>query len=301
MVSWDPSVHRELDVVTSSNAADRAGGRPPAIEIASVTQVFESSGAPDGFLALSDLSIDFAPSEFACIVGPSGCGKSTLLSLIAGILPPSTGTVAVGGKPVRGIRSDVGFIFQKDALLPWRTAAENVGLALKYRGGSRHDVRDEARAWLARVGLAGFEDAYPHQLSGGMRKRVSIAATLVYQPPILLMDEPFSALDVQTRDVMENDLLQLWDGTGQTVVFVTHDLEEAIGLSDRVIVMSASPGRVKGDYRVDLSRPRDLLEIQVQRGFADLYARVWSDLRSEVRKAQPTVTKIAGGKRRRLT
>jgi NitT/TauT family transport system ATP-binding protein len=258
-----------------------------AIEISDVGVRFDQAKGGPPFLALSGVSLSFIAGEFVAIVGPSGSGKSTLLSLVSGIRAPSTGTVTIGGEEVRGIRRDVGFIFQKDALLPWRTAIENVGLALKYRGHSRKEVRESSRRWLARVGLAAFEDSYPHQLSGGMRKRVSVASTLAYRPPILLMDEPFSALDVQTRDVMENDLLSLWDDSGQTVIFVTHDLEEAIGLSDRVVVISASPGRVLGDYRVDLPRPRDLLEVKLQPGFNELYSRIWSDLRGEVLKVQP--------------
>ncbi|HVW44014.1 MAG TPA: ABC transporter ATP-binding protein, partial [Amycolatopsis sp.] len=181
---------------------------------------------------------------------------------------------------------DVGFVFQQDALLPWRTALQNVELSLRFRGVARKESRARARDWLARVGLGKFEHSYPHQLSGGMRKRTAIASTLVYEPDVLLMDEPFSALDVQTRNLMENDLLNMWEQGGhQTVFFITHDLEEAIGLSDRIIVLTASPGQVLGDYRVDLPRPRNLLEVKMERDFMELYQRIWADLEGEVMKA----------------
>ncbi len=258
-----------------------------AIQLRGVSQSFLHPRSREPFVAISDVSLRVAKGEFVSIVGPSGCGKSTLLSLASGLSAPTDGSVEVNGDQVRGVRRDVGIIFQKDALLPWRSAVDNVALALKYRGVPRGERTERSREWLARVGLAKFQDHYPHQLSGGMRKRVAIAATLVYQPSILLMDEPFSALDVQTRNLMENDLLRLWqDADRQTVLFVTHDLEEAIGMSDRVVVMSSSPGRVVADYRVDLARPRDLLEGRLQPGFTELYATVWSALREEVARAQ---------------
>lgn len=256
--------------------------RSGAIEIKNVQQSFEVSDKSGARIALADVSLSVRAGEFLSVVGPSGCGKSTLLTLISGLRPPTEGSVSVRGAEVGGIRTDVGFIFQRDALLPWRSALDNVAAALRYRGVSKREARERAREWLRRVGLGGSENAYPHQLSGGMRKRVSIASTLVYEPPVLLMDEPFSALDVQTRSMMETDLLNIWDGTGQTVVFVTHDLEEAIGLSDRIVVFSSSPGRIIGDYRVGLPRPRDLLEVKVQDGFAELYSTIWDDLRKEV-------------------
>lgn len=257
-----------------------AGRDQPAVRVDNVSQVFETT---DGsFTALLDVSLTVEQGEFVSIVGPSGCGKSTLIGMISGLAQPRTGTVEVLGTRVTGVDPRVGVVFQRDALLPWRTAVENVALALRYRGRSRRDAREVARDWLARVGLQGFEDRYPHQLSGGMRKRVSIAATLCYEPALLLMDEPFSALDVQTRNLMENDLLDIWSQSGQSVLFITHDLEEAVGLSDRVIVMSASPGTVLSEHKVHLERPRDLLECKLTPDYTDIYSKIWSDLKSEV-------------------
>jgi NitT/TauT family transport system ATP-binding protein len=228
------------------------------------------------------VTLDVPAGRFLSVVGPSGCGKSTLLGMISGLQPTSGGEVIVSGRPVRDVRTDVGFIFQRDALLPWKTVLDNVALALVFRGTPNGRARATAREWIARVGLAGFEGYYPHQLSGGMRKRVSLAQTLVYDPPIVLMDEPFSALDVQTRNLMENELLQLWAEDRKTVVFITHDLEEAIALSDQVVVMTASPGRVKAVYPIDLPRPRNVTEIRFDPAFGRLYERLWADLRDEV-------------------
>jgi NitT/TauT family transport system ATP-binding protein len=256
------------------------------LEIDNVTQVFQPSPKKPPFVALKNVSLTIPGGEFVSIVGPTGCGKSTTLSAISGLRLPTHGQVRIGGDVVRGVRRDVGFVFQQDALLPWRTALENVELALKFRQVPRKEARERAREWLARVGLGRFESSYPHQLSGGMRKRTAIAATLVYEPSVLLMDEPFSSLDVQTRNLMENDLLHVWENVGhQTVVFVTHDLEEAIGLSDRVIVLTAGPGRVLGDYKVDLPRPRNLLDVKLDAGFVELYRKIWADLEVEVLKA----------------
>ncbi|GAA1853996.1 ABC transporter ATP-binding protein [Pseudonocardia ailaonensis] len=256
----------------------RADGR--LLEFDGVSQRYPSpTDRAADFVAVRDITLQIPAGEFVSVVGPTGCGKSTLLSAISGLRPASEGQVRIGGDVVTGIRSDVGFIFQQDALLPWRTALQNVELGLRFRGLPRAAARD----WLARVGLAEFEDRYPHQLSGGMRKRVAVASTLVYEPDILLMDEPFSALDIQTRTLMENDLLHVWEEAGKnTVIFVTHDLEEAIGMSDRILVMTASPGRILGDYRVDLPRPRDLLEVKMTDEFAEIYRAIWKDLSGEV-------------------
>jgi NitT/TauT family transport system ATP-binding protein len=256
---------------------------PTGIALAGVRRIFDGAKGP--FLAVDGVDFTIASGEFVSIVGPSGCGKSTLLSLIAGLARPDGGSVRVLDQEVRTIQKEVGFIFQRDALLPWRTALQNVTLGLRYRGVPRKEANERAKAWLARVGLAKFHDNYPHQLSGGMRKRVAIAATLAFEPRILLMDEPFSALDVQTRTLMENDLLSLWDQSGQTVLFITHDLEEAIGLSDRVLVMGASPGRIIGEHRVELERPRDLLDIRSDPTFVATYDTLWEQLRAEVLKA----------------
>jgi NitT/TauT family transport system ATP-binding protein len=250
---------------------------PPIIGFSHVTKTFGT-----GYTALRDVDLAVAPHRFVALVGPSGCGKSTTLSLIAGLDAPTAGTVTVRGRPVEGISDGVGFLFQRDALLPWKTVAQNVGLPLKLRGIGAAEAAARTADFISRVGLRGFEERYPHELSGGMRKRVALAQTLVYDPEILLMDEPFSALDVQTRNLMEDELLALWQGSGKTVIFVTHDLEEAIALADDVVVMTAGPARVKANYAVDLPRPRNVQDIRFEPRFADLYKSMWDDLRDEV-------------------
>jgi NitT/TauT family transport system ATP-binding protein len=252
-----------------------------AIELRGVTKRFVTS-AGTAFTALRDLDLTVRAGEFVAVVGPTGCGKSTTLSLISGLEPPSLGTVNVFGKPVTGVETQVGYVFQRDAVFPWKSVLDNVAIGPRFRGVSHAEADDRAREWITRVGLAGFERYYPHQLSGGMRKRVALAQTLITGPRILLMDEPFSALDVQTRVLMENELLALWSTTGASVVFVTHDLEEAIALADRVVVITAGPGTVKGTYVVDLPRPRNIAEIRFNPRFVQLYEEIWNDLRDEV-------------------
>ena len=253
----------------------------PAIQLADVTKRFLT---PSGglYIALRDLNLSVEPGEFCAVVGPTGCGKSTTLALISGLEPPSEGEVEVFGKPVTGIADGIGYVFQSDAVFPWKTVLENVAAGPRYHGATARDARERARDWITRVGLAGFEDRYPYQLSGGMRKRVALAQSLINGPRILLMDEPFSALDVQTRTLMENELLNLWSASSASVVFVTHDLEEAISLSDRVFVMTAGPGTVKSNYRVDLPRPRNVAEIRFEPRFVAIYEEIWKDLRDEV-------------------
>jgi NitT/TauT family transport system ATP-binding protein len=232
------------------------------------------------------LSLDIEDGTFVAIVGPSGCGKSTLLNLAAGLLFTPEGTVRVFGETLQGINRHAAYLFQQDALLPWRTVIDNVILGPLFRGVPKARARHKARHWIERVGLAGFEDRFPHQLSGGMRKRVALAQSWIVNPRILLMDEPFSALDVQTRQIMETELLALWQETRKTVLFVTHDLEEAIALADQVVVLSARPARIKGIYPVDLDRPRDVAEIRMIPHFIELYNQIWADLRVEVANAQ---------------
>ena len=252
-----------------------------AIVLRGVTKRFLTpSGAV--FTALRDQNMTVEAGEFCAVVGPTGCGKSTTLALISGLEPPSEGEVLVDGEPVTGIIDGVGYVFQSDAVFPWKTVLENVAAGPRYHGATNREARERARRWIARVGLAGFEDRYPYQLSGGMRKRVALAQSLINGPRILLMDEPFSALDVQTRNLMENELLGLWSGSRTTVVFVTHDLEEAISLSDRVFVITAGPGTVKSNYKVDLPRPRNVAEIRFQPKFSQIYEEIWNDLRDEV-------------------
>lgn len=252
-----------------------------AIELRNVTKRFAT---PKGgiYTAIRELTMEVAPGEFCAVVGPTGCGKSTTLALVSGLERPSAGEVMVNGQPVRGIPEGIGYVFQTDAVFPWKTVLQNVAAGPRYHGVSGHDARRQAREWISRVGLAGFEDRYPHQLSGGMRKRVGLAQSLINNPRILLMDEPFSALDVQTRTLMENELLALWAATSASVVFVTHDLEEAIALSDRVVLLTAGPGTVKGSFAVDLPRPRNVAEIRFQPQFNRIYEAIWSQLRDEV-------------------
>jgi len=221
--------------------------------------------------------------EFLAVVGPSGCGKSTLLNMAAGLLAPTFGQVFYRGAPVHSPNTDVGYLTQRDTLLPWRTVEDNVAIALELRGESRADRHGTAHAWLDRVGLTGFEKSYPAQLSGGMRRRACLARTLAYEPETILMDEPFGALDAQLRLVMHDELLKLWTGTRKTVVFVTHDLAEALTLADRVAVFSPRPGRIRAIETVDLPRPRDVFRIRFDPHFGELHDRLWSYLEASVR------------------
>ena len=263
------------------------------ISLDRVTRYFERPGRPP-FVAVQDVTFGVEAGTFLSVVGPSGCGKSTLLAMMSGLLPISRGAILVGGSRVVDVQRNVAFIFQRDALMPWKTVRGNVELALLFRG-RRAEARKLAAEWIARVGLRGFESYYPHQLSGGMRKRVALAQALVYGPEIVLMDEPFSALDVQTRNLMENELLELWAEDRKTVVFVTHDLEEAISLSDEVVVLSASPGRVKARYPIGLPRPRNVTEIRFHPTFVSLYERICADLRDEVLVSYENQWAVSGG------
>jgi NitT/TauT family transport system ATP-binding protein len=239
--------------------------------------------AAQRYTAVQGVSLAVAPGEFVSVVGPTGCGKSTLLNVGAGLLAPSSGRVSVFGAALAGINRRAGYMFQTESLMPWRTALANVMAGLEFRGAA--DARVQAEEWLRRVGLGGFGDRYPHQLSGGMRKRVSLAQTLVLDPDIILMDEPFSALDIQTRQLMENELLALWAAKKKAVLFITHDLDEAIALSDRVIVLSAGPASHPiGEFRIDLERPRDVAEVRTTPRFIALHEAIWSVLREEVLK-----------------
>jgi NitT/TauT family transport system ATP-binding protein len=267
----------------------------PAIELSGVTKRFTTPGGAR-YTALKDLSLDVAPGEFCAVVGPTGCGKSTTLTLVSGLERPSSGSVKVHGEEVNGIPPGIGFMFQTDAVLPWKSVLDNVATGPRFRGVPKKQANDGARDWVRRVGLAGFEDRFPHQLSGGMRKRVALAQSLINEPRILLMDEPFGALDVQTRAIMSNELLQLWDLTRPSVVFVTHDLEEAIALADKVVVLTAGPGgTVKASFDIDLPRPRVVQEIRFEAHFVDLYQQIWEALKSEVDVAYAQTTQAARG------
>ena len=241
-----------------------------------------TAGAP-GYVAVEDVSLSVGRGEFLSVVGPTGCGKSTLLNVAAGLLAPSSGAVLVAGERLAGLNRRAGYLFQADALMPWRNARENVEAGLVFAGVGRAEARERAEDWLRRVGLSGFGDRYPHQLSGGMRKRVALAQTLILDPKIVLMDEPFSALDVQTRQLMENEVLELWSVDRKSVVFITHDLEEAIALSDRVVVLSAGPAtRPIGEFPIDLARPRDVAEVRLTGRFLELHRQIWDLLKAEV-------------------
>jgi len=241
------------------------------------------------YTAVADTTLRVASGEFLSVVGPTGCGKSTLLNLAAGLLAPTRGTVRVLGAPLSGINRRAGYLFQSDSLMPWRSARDNVAAGPEFAGQPRDAARRAADAWLDRVGLRGHGEKYPHQMSGGMRKRAQLAQTLVLDPPILLMDEPFSALDVQTRLLMENELLALWQANKKSVLFITHDLDEAISLSDRVVVLSAGPAtRPIAEFNVDLPRPRDVAEIRMTPAFQALQGRIWAVLRDEVLRAYQT-------------
>jgi NitT/TauT family transport system ATP-binding protein len=284
-----------------------------ALSLQDITCTFVSrDDRTQRYTAIRDVSLDIAPGEFVSVVGPTGCGKSTLLNVGAGLLEPSSGSVHVFGEPLVGINRRAGYMFQTESLMPWRTALANVMAGLQFRGQATLAAREQAEGWLQRVGLAGFGDRYPHQLSGGMRKRTSLAQTLALDPDLILMDEPFSALDVQTRQLMENELLALWAGderaavpgpTAQStagrgrkaVLFITHDLDEAIALSDRVVVMSAGPAsRPIGEFAIDLPRPRDVAEVRTARRFIELHRAIWDVLRDEVLRGYQQQLRKAG-------
>jgi len=248
----------------------------PVIELTNVTRRFVS---PDGksMTAMKEFNLTVMPGEFVAVVGPTGCGKSTTLNLVTGLVPPSGGQVSVMGKPVAGIDPSIGFVFQTDALFPWKSVIDNVVAGPIYRGVKK------AKAYeAAHKNLSGHENKFPHQLSGGMRKRVSLAQTFINEPKILLMDEPFSALDVQTRVLMHDELLKLWGDSGACVIFVTHDLEEAIALADKVVVLTSSPATVKSVYTVNIPRPRVASEIRFDPRFLEISRVIWDDLREEV-------------------
>jgi len=269
----------------TTSAAESLVSAPASIEVTALTKRFLTpAGAP--FTALKNVSFTVEPGQFCAIVGPTGCGKSTTLGQISGLDRPSAGTVRVAGREVRGVTEGVSFMFQADALFPWKTVLANVMTGPTLNGTAKKDAVALARDWLRRVGLAGFEDRYPHQLSGGMRKRVAMAAALINSPRILLMDEPFGALDVQTKAIMQTELLGLWEQLRPSVLFITHDLDEAVALADRVLVMTSSPGSIKESFEIDLPRPRgDVQEIRHDARFLEIQSRIWASLKDEVQRA----------------
>ncbi|MGH8712674.1 MAG: ABC transporter ATP-binding protein [Casimicrobiaceae bacterium] len=261
-------------------------GREPALALDRITCTFASrERAGDRYTAVRDTTLAVGDGEFVSVVGPTGCGKSTLLNVAAGLLAPSSGAVRIQGEPLAGINRKAGYMFQAESLMPWRSALDNVLAGLQFAGVGAGDAATRAHAWLSRVGLTGFERRFPHQLSGGMRKRVALAQMLILDPKILLMDEPFSALDVQTRQLMENELLELWSADRKSVLFITHDIEEAIALSDRVIVLSAGPETHPiGEFAIDLPRPRDVNEIRMTPRFVEIHGSIWHAMKDEVLK-----------------
>jgi NitT/TauT family transport system ATP-binding protein len=257
-----------------------------ALELDQITVTFHSADTPGKrYTAVADTTLRIRAGEFVSVVGPTGCGKSTLLNIGAGLLAASAGHVKVFGEPLVGINRRAGYMFQSEALMPWRSCIANVMVGLQYRGVPEQDARAQAQAWLERVGLGEFGDRYPHQLSGGMRKRTALAQVLALDPDIILMDEPFSALDIQTRQLMENEVLDLWAAKRKAVLFITHDLDEAIAMSDRVVVLSAGPAtRPIGEFEIDLPRPRDVAEVRTHPRFVELHSQIWAVLRDEVLK-----------------
>jgi len=259
----------------------------PALSLERITCTFASREREgERYTAVRDTTIAIDEGEFVSVVGPTGCGKSTLLNVAAGLLQPSSGAVRVLGEPLSGINRRAGYMFQAESLMPWRSGLDNVLAGLEFAGVDRGEAKARALDWLGRVGLTGFEERYPHELSGGMRKRVALAQILILDPRLLLMDEPFSALDIQTRQLMENELLDLWSADRKSVLFITHDLEEAISLSDRVIVLSAGPATHPiGEYAIDLPRPRDVNEIRLTPRFVELHTEIWHKMKNEVLKS----------------
>ncbi len=283
------------DGARTSNPAPRSASTNDSarIEITHLTKRFTTrSGEP--FTAIRDVSLTVEPGQFCAIVGPTGCGKSTTLGQVSGLDRPSGGSIRVGGREVRGITAGVSFMFQSDALFPWKTVLGNVMIGPTLNGMRRKQAVVLARDWLRRVGLAGFEDRYPHQLSGGMRKRVGMAAALINSPRILLMDEPFGALDVQTKAIMQTELLGLWEQLRPSVLFITHDLDEAVALADRVLVMTSSPGSIKQSFDIDLPRPRgEVHTIRQEPRFLELQNQIWASLKDEVDRAYAQTAGVA--------
>jgi NitT/TauT family transport system ATP-binding protein len=261
------------------HSAEQSTARP-AIRFEDVRLIF--AGAERDLVALDRVSLDVPPSKITTVVGPSGCGKTTLLRLASGLLRASAGTVLFNGVPVNSLNTEVGYVTQDSNLFPWLTAIGNVAFPLAVRGVPHKERDEKARYWLRLVGLDGFENHYPSQLSGGMQKRVAMVRTLIYEPSVVLLDEPFGALDAQTRMGLHHELLELWREKKSTMLFITHDLVEAITLSDQIVVMTRRPGRVKEVYQVPLTRPRNVFEIFLEPGFDEAYSTLWKHFKSEI-------------------
>ncbi|MFI5013005.1 MAG: ABC transporter ATP-binding protein [Hyphomicrobiales bacterium] len=259
----------------------------PALEFSRIIRDFPDPAGGAALRVIDEVDFSVEQGRFTAIIGPSGCGKSTLLHMAAGLIPPTSGTVRQNGRAITGINRSIGLVPQQAQLLPWKTLAENIELPLVLRHVAPEERVRRRNDIIAAVGLAGFERHYPHQLSGGMQKRASIARTLIYKPELVLMDEPFGALDAQTRMLMQDDLQRLWSAGKSTILFVTHDLTEAILLADTIIVLSRRPARLKADMAIDLPRPRNMFEPFRTDGFTGVYERLWAVFKSEIGAAEP--------------
>ncbi|MFE9788741.1 ABC transporter ATP-binding protein [Nocardia salmonicida] len=260
-------------------------GTPAKLALRSVSKQFAVRGTDEKFTAIDDISIEVGAGEFLVLVGPSGSGKSTLLDLLGGLSKPSSGQILLDGAPITGPGLDRGVVFQQYALLPWRTARANIQFGLEAKGIARKERKAIAEHYLELVGLAGFGDRYPHELSGGMKQRVAIARSLAFDPEVLLMDEPFAALDAQTRESLQDELLRIWRTTGKTILFITHGIDEAVYLGQRVAVLTSRPGRVKAVIDIDIDRSGDI-DVRSSEQFRDYRHRIWTELQSEVSRAQ---------------
>ncbi len=255
------------------------------LELNNVTVTFPTTGG-GCVTALSGMELSVQQGELVALVGPSGCGKTTVLNLLAGQVVPTSGSVRLAGEPVKGVLPSVGYISQADTLLPWRSVLDNVALAMELRGEDKKIRREKARDLIAQMGLTGFENSWPRELSGGMKKRAAIARVLAVDPAILMMDEPFAPLDALTRQKLQDDILALWEATGCTILYVTHDLTEAITLADRVVLMSARPGRAVATYDIDLPRPRRVMDVKFSPRFVELEKTIWGDLSHQLQVAE---------------
>ncbi|MGH8947012.1 MAG: ABC transporter ATP-binding protein [Acidimicrobiia bacterium] len=265
-------------------AAETGSARPAKVEVSGVVKRFrwEKKGQHHELLALDGVDLDIAPGEFVSVIGPSGCGKTTLLRIVAGLIRIDGGEVRIDGKPVDGPGPERAMVFQSFGLFPWKSVIDNVKFPLVIRKMDDDQADALVRTFIEKVGLNGFEDAVPHQLSGGMQQRVGLARALVTDPEILLMDEPFGAIDAQTRELMQEELLRLWSDSGKTVMFVTHDLDEAVTLADRVVVLTRGPGRVRTIVPVELARPRWAYDVRSEENFIKVRHHIWQMLREDL-------------------
>lgn len=290
ILASDDLLSKDPATLTTYEPGEPSQSPSPAISLRDVSRHFTSDKRESGlFTALSDVDLEVDAGTIVCLIGPSGCGKSTVLNMAAGLLPPSSGEVLYRNEPIKSINTSAGYITQKDNLLPWRLVERNVGLALELQGVPRAERSERVNEALETVGLGEFRRYYPAQLSGGMRKRATLARTFIYEPETMLMDEPFGALDAQMKVHLQSALLKLWERKRQTVLFVTHDLEEAIAVGDRVVVFGTKPGRIVHEEAIDIPRPRNIVELRSTPDFMSTVARLWRHLAVEVEKTMPSV------------